>query len=121
MCCGNVLLTIAPSCLTLQPHGLWPSRLLCPGDRPEPGIEPRSPASPVLADGFFATSTTWETCGNVDIYFLSDGQADPWKSLKSVDSSGKGCICERQKVEGLAILTSTVWCNELVLSSGSQV
>ena len=44
-----------------------------PGDLPKPGIEPRSPASPALADGFFATSTTWETHGNVDIYFLSDG------------------------------------------------
>ena len=44
-----------------------------PGDLPKTGIEPRSPASPALADGFFATSTTWETCGNVDIYFLSDG------------------------------------------------
>ena len=28
-----------------------------PGDLPGPGIEP---ASPVLADGFFTTSTTWE-------------------------------------------------------------
>ena len=44
-----------------------------PGDLPKPGTEPRSPASPALEDGFFATSTTWETHGNVDIYFLSDG------------------------------------------------
>ena len=50
---------------SLQPHRLQPSRLLCPwdspgtntevgchgllhGDLPEPGIEPRSPASPSL-------------------------------------------------------------------------
>ena len=26
-----------------------------PGDLPNPGIEPTSPASPVLADGFFTT------------------------------------------------------------------
>ena len=35
-----------------------------PGDLPDPGIEPVSLASPALAGGFFATSTTWEaTCG----------------------------------------------------------
>ena len=27
----------------------------CPGDLPNPGIEPGSPASPALAGGFFAT------------------------------------------------------------------
>ena len=31
-----------------------------PGDLPDPGIEPASPASPALAGGFFTTSTTWE-------------------------------------------------------------
>ena len=31
-----------------------------PGDLPNPGIEPTSLMSPVLADGFFNTSTTWE-------------------------------------------------------------
>ena len=30
------------------------------GDLPDPGIEPMSLASPVLAGGFFTTSTTWE-------------------------------------------------------------
>ena len=58
---------------SLWPHGLQPARLLCPwnfsgkntrglpfplpGDLPDPGIEP---ASPALAGGFFTTSTTWE-------------------------------------------------------------
>ena len=58
---------------SLQPHGLWPARLLCPwgfsrqehwsglpfpspGDLPNPGIEPKSPASSPLAGGFFTTS-----------------------------------------------------------------
>ena len=49
---------------SLQPHGLWPARLLCPwdspgsglplpfpGDLPNPGIEPASLMSPVLAGG----------------------------------------------------------------------
>ena len=31
-----------------------------PGDLPDPGIEPMSPTSPVLAGGFFTTNATWE-------------------------------------------------------------
>ena len=31
-----------------------------PGDLPNPGIIPMSPATPALAGGFFTTSTTWE-------------------------------------------------------------
>ena len=31
-----------------------------PGDLSDPGIEPEFLASPVLAGGFFTTSTTWE-------------------------------------------------------------
>ena len=31
-----------------------------PGDLPNPGIEPESLASPVLAGKFFTTSATWE-------------------------------------------------------------
>ena len=42
------------SCLVvsdcLQRHGLWPARLLCPGDLPDPGIEPWSPV--LKADSF---------------------------------------------------------------------
>ena len=39
------------------------SGLPCPplGDLPNPGIEPVSLMSPASADGFFTTSTTWET------------------------------------------------------------
>ena len=32
-----------------------------PGDPSDPWIETASLASPALADGFFTTSTTWET------------------------------------------------------------
>ena len=62
----------AQSCLTLQPHGLQPARFLCPwispgkntggglpfpppGDLPDSGIKPRSPASSPLAGRFFTT------------------------------------------------------------------
>ena len=31
-----------------------------PGDLPNPGIIPMSPATPALAGGFFTTSTIWE-------------------------------------------------------------
>ena len=55
---------------SLGPHGLLSPRLLCPWDSPgkntgvgchtlPPGMEPTSPTSPALADGFF-TSTTLE-------------------------------------------------------------
>ena len=63
------------SCPTLQPYGPKPSRLPCtgespgkntgvcchsPGDLPNPGTKPVSPASPAVAGRFFATSATWE-------------------------------------------------------------
>ena len=36
---------------------------LLPVDLPNPGIEPTSLTSPVLAGGFFTTSATWEVQG----------------------------------------------------------
>ena len=68
-------------------HGLQPTRLLCPwnfpgnigvvlfpppGDLPDPGIEP---ASPALAGGFFTTSATWETLTACLTMVLLEG---PW-------------------------------------------
>ena len=60
---------------TLQPCSLQPNRFLCPwnfprqgdwnylpfatpGDLPNPGIQPASPASPALTNGFFTTVPT---------------------------------------------------------------
>ena len=62
---------------SVQPLGLYPTRLLCPwgfsrqeywsglpcpppGDLPDPGINPVSPRSPALVGRFFTTSATWE-------------------------------------------------------------
>ena len=60
---------------SLQPHGLYPTGLLCPrnspgkntgecchalGSLPNPGIEPMSLTSPASTGGFFTTSATWE-------------------------------------------------------------
>ena len=39
-----------------------------PGDTPDPGIELTSLTSPVLAGGFFNTSTTWEAYVYVYVY-----------------------------------------------------
>ena len=47
-------------------HGILQARILewvaCPppGDLPDPGIEPMSPASPALGNGLFTISVTWE-------------------------------------------------------------
>ena len=48
---------------SVRPHGILQARILewvafsPPGDLPIPGIEPESLISPVLAGGFFTTST----------------------------------------------------------------
>ena len=63
------------SWVSLRPHGPYPpgymgfsrqeywSGLPCPspGELPNAGREPESPASPASAGGSFPTSTTWET------------------------------------------------------------
>ena len=45
------------------------SGLPCPssGDLPEPGIEPKSPASATLAGGFFTHRATWEVLAEVNV------------------------------------------------------
>ena len=70
------------SCLTLQLCGpvacqaalsigfsrqeYWSALLYSlPEDLPDPGNEPESLMSPVLAGGFFTTTTTWETLNNL--------------------------------------------------------
>ena len=51
----------APPSLGFSSQEYW-SELPCPPpeDLPDPGIEPSSLTSPVLASRFFTTSTTWE-------------------------------------------------------------
>ena len=51
----------APLSMKLSRQEYW-SGLPCPppGDLPDPGIKPGSFTSPVLAGGFFATSTPWK-------------------------------------------------------------
>ena len=50
-----------------------------PGDLPDPGIKTATGASPLLADGFFTTSSTWQA-PKVCVLVLSHVQlfASPW-------------------------------------------
>ena len=61
----------APLPMGFSRQEYW-SRLPCPppGDLPDPGIEPVSLMSPVLAGGFFTTSANWEAhmLGSHDCY-----------------------------------------------------
>ena len=51
----------APLSMGFSRQEYW-SGLPCPppGDLPDPGMEPTSPAAPALAGGFFTTSATWK-------------------------------------------------------------
>ena len=40
-----------------------------PGDLPDPGIEPRSPAAPELSGGFFTTEPPGKPCRNYDFIY----------------------------------------------------
>ena len=78
---SRAIFIIGVSCSVMsnswRPHGLSPTRLLCPwgfsrqefwsglpcpppGDLPNPGIKPTSLVSSALAGGFFTPSATWE-------------------------------------------------------------
>ena len=48
----------APLAMEFSRQEYWSGLPWPPGDLPDPGIKP---ASPALAGGFFITSTTWET------------------------------------------------------------
>ena len=69
----------APLSMGFSRKESW-SGLPCPppGNLPDPGIEPRSLASPALVDGFFTTSATWEAAyvllsqNKVDLIFNSE-------------------------------------------------
>ena len=61
-----------PLSMGLSRQTYW-SRLPCPppGDLPDPGTEPTSLTSPLLAGGFFSTCATWEVhLGIMDSYCL---------------------------------------------------
>ena len=66
--------SVCKSCLTLlQPHGLEPTRLLCPWDFPDKntrvcchsllqGMFPTTPTSPAFTGGFFTTEPPGKPC-----------------------------------------------------------
>ena len=51
-----------------------------PGGLPGPGAEPRSPASPALAGGFFTTSATWK----LDLWWKTAYRPDEALQTKSI-------------------------------------
>ena len=58
-----------------------------PGDLPDPGMEPATLASPALANGFFATSATWDfnNLRYADVATLMvEGEEEPKSPLRKV-------------------------------------
>ena len=47
-----------------------------PGDLPDPGIEPTSLKSPLLAGGFFTTSITWEAWVRIFLCLILAGRPE---------------------------------------------
>ena len=54
--CNYMCAKLLQLCLTLWSGLPWPASR----DLPDPGIEPASPMSLALTDGFFTTGATWE-------------------------------------------------------------
>ena len=69
----------SPLSMGFSRHEYW-TGLPCPlpGDLPEPGIKPISPA---LAGGFFATSATWEACLPSLPAFLTPHYSRSWANV----------------------------------------
>ena len=65
----GMLWTVAPLSMGFSRQEYW-NGLPCPPleDLPNPGIEPVSLTSPVLAGGLFTTSTTWGTLSDVYMF-----------------------------------------------------
>ena len=97
------------SCLTLQPYGLWPARLLppqdspgkntgvgchalSPGDLPNPGIEPVSLKSPALQAGSLPLAPPGKLTftGPQDFPGGSDGKVSVYNAGDPGSSPGLG-------------------------------
>ena len=115
---------------SLWPHGLQPSRLLCPWgfsrqeywfsccpprDLPDPGIEPTSLRSSTLAGGFFTTSATWEASSVQFSSFQSLSRvplfATPWTATCQASLS----ITNSRSLLRLTSLESVMPSNHLIL------
>ena len=102
---------------SLWPHGLQPARLLCPWDSPgkntgvgchallqgilpNPGIEPKSPASPALQEDF-SRAEPWGSPREVlGSYFVLERDAVHWRNpwwYPRCRASGPGCSTEQEQ------------------------
>ena len=94
----------APLFMGFSRQECW-SGLPCPppGDLPDPGIEPASPAVPALAGSFFLTSATWEACRHI---------SSLEKTTATESMLGFPCfqyLSFRQKRDWLECLGLTMW------------
>ena len=92
----------APLSIGFSRQQYW-SGLPCPppGDLPDPGIKPVSLTSPVLAGGFFTTSTTWEATMSYTLLVLKSpnyilGQAASCPFCRWVNSISEWVSCHRK-------------------------
>ena len=86
----------APLSMGFSRPEYW-SGLPCPppGDRPGPGMEPESLMSPVLAGGFFTTSTIWET---VTSFSLVHRHTEGLLLMNTVLTAGLELMCARNTI-----------------------
>ena len=101
-----------------------------PRDLPDPGVEPKSPASPALAGGFFITEPPEESSGNRLLLLLSHvsrvrlcvtHRRQPTRLPRSWDSPGKntgvGCHfllqCMRVKSESEVAQSCPTLCDPM--------
>jgi len=60
----------APSSMEFSRQEYWSGfPFSSPGDLPDPGIKPRSPAAPELSGGFFTTEPPEKPCRNYDFIY----------------------------------------------------
>ena len=72
---GHIQLFATP--WTVAPEVFLSKGFSSPGDFPDPGIKPKCLMSPVLAGGFFTTSTTWEAQQIYSTVYKSDQEQGP--------------------------------------------
>ena len=91
-----------------------------PGNLPNPGTEPMSPASPALPGGFFTMSTSWEALRNVQ--FSSVAQSCPilcdpmyCSNLASLSITNSQSLLKLMSIESMMPSNHLILCRPLFL------
>ena len=102
----------APLSMGFSRQEYW-SRLPCPppGDLPDPGIEPVSLMSPVLAGGSFTTSANWEAhmLGSHDCYVSWIFPSSFSLVLDLVTTEGERWVSGKREEEALTYQDWLLW------------